>query len=74
MSEPIYTQPQIEEAWTDYNTEQILRVLKDGKWTAYDETGNPDLRAYLQDGATRAELVNLKTVMSFPKYLKKHYD
>ena len=70
MSEPIYTQPQIEEAWTEYNAKQVLRVLKDGQWKIYDKTLiNPNAI-----GGTRAELVNLKTVMSFPKYLKKHYD
>ena len=73
MSEPIYTQPQIDEAWAEYNAKSVMRVLKGGEWKTYDlgtaATGEPDKL----NGATRSEIVKLKTVMKFPEYLKRHY-
>ena len=73
MSEPIYTQPQIEEAWAEYKEKRVTRVLKDGKWTVHDFAVNSLTLPHYLAGATRSELVKLKTIMSFPKYLKKHY-
>jgi hypothetical protein len=80
MPEPIYTQAQIEEAWLEYKTRQTLRVLKDGKWKIYVTDGPTNrVESLFMTGpqlndATRAELVKISTVMSFPKYLKGHYD
>ena len=76
MSEPIYTQPQIEEAWKEYNAKTVMRILKGGEWKTYDlgsaANGTPGNIGSM-NGATRSEIVKLRTVMSFPKYLNKHY-
>jgi len=61
----VYTQKQVEDTWIDYQQKTVLRVLKDGKWKVYDQDKIDKI-----DG-TRAEIVKLKTVLSFPAYLKR---
>jgi len=56
----------IKDAWIEYKKRQVLKVLKDGKWEIRPLSKSTDL------SGTRAEVVKLHTVMSFPKYLEKY--
>ena len=80
MPEPIYTQPQIEEAWgryEDYRNQQVLQVLKNGRWecASIGDMGSNQAKYCKRKTVISfpAKYGKRKTIMSFPKYLKKHY-
>jgi len=64
-----YTLPQIKELWNKYRDINGLRILKDGRWKYLFGHQKQDLI-----GATRAEVVQLSQVMSFPEYLEKRRE
>ena len=63
----VYTSDQIKEAWDSYQSMKVLKVLKDGKWKVYKNISVSRI------DATKAEVVKINTVMSFPKFLEKEY-
>jgi len=63
----VYTSDQIKEAWDSYQSMKVLKVLKDGKWKVYKDI------SVARIDATKAEVVKINTVMSFPKFLEKEY-
>lgn len=64
MMEAVYTISQIKELWDDYQAAKAWRVLRAGKWKIYRKA--PDTT----DGATRAEMVDLKNYIDFPKFIE----
>jgi hypothetical protein len=64
-----YTQTEIEEAWTKYESSKVLTYLDNGvKKFKYLDGQRIDMK-----GITRAETKDLKTVMSFPRFLEKKW-
>ena len=61
-----YTLPEIKELWDKYQDTSGLRILKDGRWKYVFSNQKQHLI-----NATRAEVVRLAQVMTFPEYLKK---
>jgi hypothetical protein len=53
--------------WDDYSAKKVMRVLKDGVW----EVVPLDKRNQSLIASTRAEIVPLKKVQTFPEYLEK---
>lgn len=66
----VYTERIIEEAWGDYITKKVLKLLVDGKWK-YRLVEEQVSRGAVN--ATKAEVVTINKVMGFPKFLKKYY-
>jgi hypothetical protein len=63
----IFTMAEIKTYWDDYSTKKVMRVLNNGEWELVPlEKRNQSLIA-----STRAEIVPLKKVQSFPEYLEK---
>ena len=67
MPEKTFTLPEIKKHWDKYSSISGLRILRQGKWVYEFPARN--LRHI--DGV-RAEVVELKQVMSFVKYLEKY--
>ena len=63
----VYTLNQLKEAWQSYNTDKVMKVLKDGKWYIMP-TGSK-----LDSGVTGARVETCSNVMSFIGYLEKYY-
>ena len=65
----VYSLNQIKEAWAEYGSRTVLKVLKDGKWkvTEIPKGGLKNI------SATKASVVKIKDVMSFPKFLETVY-
>ena len=61
-----YTLLDIKDLWNKYEKVSGLRILKDGKWKYIFGNQKQELI-----NATRAEVVQLSQVMTFPDYLKK---
>ena len=61
---PTYNQAQIDKAWSEYRKAKAWRVLRGGEW--YLQFTNPDLSM-----ATRAEMVDVRAYMGFPKWLER---
>jgi len=55
------------EEFKEFSNTKVFRVLREGKWVVLPLKGAQNI-----DG-TRAEVVPVKSVMSFPKYLKAKY-
>lgn len=68
MKKQLYSIEFLESAWKDYTTKKVLKMLIKGKWVIkpLDEHGGPV-------AATRAEVVVISKVISFPKFLRKYY-
>lgn len=62
----VFTIEDIETAWKEYETTDVLRVLKEGKWTTTTIKGQ---KIGPIDG-TKAKMRALSDVMDFPEYLK----
>lgn len=64
-----YTIELLEEAWKDYTTRKVLKMLINGKWVvkSLDEHKKSPITA------TRAEVVVISKTMGFPKFLRKYY-
>jgi hypothetical protein len=60
----VFTIDDIKNAWSKYRKEKAWRVLRAGEWTLCFKT------PVTGDGVVRAEMINLRQEMSFPKYLK----
>ena len=60
---------QIKEAWAEYGSKTVLKILKDGKWKMV-EMPKGGLKNI---SATKASVVKIKDVMSFPKFLETVY-
>ena len=56
----------IEAAWKEYTTVQVLRILRQGKWHTEVMDGRP--RGNF-DG-TQAKIQFMKDVMDFPEYMR----
>jgi len=67
--ESVYTQDQIKEAWAEYHTKKVMKILKDGKWTVHKL--KPGLRNI---EGTKASIVTVNEVMGFPKFLETVYS
>jgi len=65
--ETVYSLDQIKEYWEEYQTKKAWRVLRGGKWKVYLKAPNTT------DGATKAEMINIKDKVSFPKFLEMFY-
>jgi hypothetical protein len=65
MSDSIYTQGQIIEAWESYKTESWYRVQKDGK--SYVRRHMPNMEREVITKCTMAKVCDL---MEFPRYLE----
>lgn len=64
-----YTIEEIEQHWKEYSGKKALRVLQNGKWIAkYPVTQ----KVIDENIGTRREMVLLKQVVSFPKYLREY--
>ena len=57
----------IKDAWTEYKTKNVLRVLRDGKWKTMPSTDVDKIKG------TRAEVVSVSVVVSFPEFLEENY-
>lgn len=68
MSKKSYTINQIEKHWAKYEKARVMKVMRGGKTELVEMKGAgiPRLQA------TRASIVNLSTVISFPEYLRKN--
>lgn len=55
------------EAWKDYTTRKVLRVLRDGKWHVQP------FKAGVKIEGTSAMVVTIDKVMGFPRFLSKYY-
>jgi hypothetical protein len=66
----VYNEQQIQSAWQDYITDKIVEIKRNGK-KEYKEF-KPGWMDRV-DG-TRAKVVQICKVMSFPKYLKKVFN
>ncbi len=66
--ENIYTDEIIKDAWKDYTTKKVLKMLIKGEWVIkpLDEHKGPV-------AATKAEVVVISKTMGFPKFLRKYY-
>jgi hypothetical protein len=61
-----FTVDDIEKIWKAYNEKNVLRALKDGKWTTIaNEVDRVD--------ATSVKMEALPDVMEFPEYLRKEW-
>lgn len=61
-----FTMAEIKTYWDDYSTKRVMRTLTNGVWEIVpDNKRNQHLIA-----STRAEIVPLKKVQSFPEYLE----
>jgi hypothetical protein len=58
-----YSLDKIKDHWDDYQAANCWRALRGGKWTIY--TKQPDL-----SDAVSCQMVKVRTVMSFPRYLE----
>ena len=66
-SEKVYTLQEIRELYIEWENTPLLRVLKQGKWTYQPvQKGKPIGNI---DGI-KAQVVSIKSVMSFPKFIK----
>ena len=63
-----YTLKDIEVAWKKYESESVLRVMKEGKWKTIPLKG----RGIPRITATQAKVAKLKDIISFPEYLKQN--
>ncbi len=63
----IFTMAEIKTYWDDYSTKKVMRVLNNGEW----ELVPLEKRSQSLIASTRAEIVPLKKVQSFPEYLEK---
>jgi len=66
-----YTLKDIEALWKGYDCETVLRILKEGKWQTMQILKGKGIPRI---AATRAKVVKVKDVMSFPEYLKRIED
>lgn len=63
----VYTLDQIKDAWQEYRTKKVMKVSYSGKWYIQP------LGTGLLDSAVNPQVVTYKDVLSFPKFLEKHY-
>ena len=62
-----YTEADIGSAWNRYQSTQVLKVLRNGRW----ETARIGISP---KNATRVVLTTTDKAMSFPKFLKEYYN
>ena len=58
-----YTLQEIKDTWESYREAKGWRVQRNGEWELYME--HPDT-----SNATKAEFINIRHFMGFPKYLE----
>jgi hypothetical protein len=66
MPERTYTLDEIRDLWERYNSERVVRIMKDGKWQIVSPKS-------IQGGlisATRAEHTIRRLAQSFPEFLE----
>jgi len=62
----IFTLSEITDLWSEYSAGKVLRVMRGGKWEFIPMNGKGIPRIE----GTRAEVVDLKKIMPFPKFLE----
>ena len=67
MSHRAYTLETIRRAWIEYKKKNVLRVLRDGSWVTMPSTEVDKI------AGTRAEVIKMSVVMSFPEFLEENY-
>lgn len=65
----VWTINQINEAWKEYAGKKVIKVLRNGKWEIEPVKGG--LPSNIR--GVRAEVVFLKSIVSFPQYLQDNY-
>jgi hypothetical protein len=65
-----YTQIEIEAAWEVYQSKKVITYLDNG----VKKFKHLDGKRLDMTGIMRAQTVDLKTVMSFPEFLKKKWS
>ena len=68
----VYTLSQLVEAWASYNTDKVMKIQQDGKWHIRPVGVGMNM-SRLGDGVTGARVETYSNVMSFIRYLEKHY-
>lgn len=58
-----YSLDELKVLWPSYDKAKTMRVLRDGKWEVTESRG-------MIPGATRAEVIPLKQVRTFPEWLE----
>lgn len=58
-----YSMEELKSLWPSYDKAKVMRVLKDGVWEITEGRG-------MIPGATKAEIVPMKQVKTFPEYLE----
>jgi hypothetical protein len=75
----VYNEQQIQSAWQDYITDKIVEIKRTDKIVEIKRNGKKEYKEFKPgwmdrvDG-TRAKVVQICKVMSFPKYLKKVFN
>ena len=58
-----YSMEELKSLWPSYDKAKTMRVLKDGTWIVTENRG-------MIPGATKAEIVPMSQVKTFPEYLE----
>jgi hypothetical protein len=62
-----YTHDELKVFWADYSQKKCMRILKDGSWLIVPM----NTQRQMHIAGTKAEIVPLKLVKTFPEYLEE---
>lgn len=65
----VFTPNQIKEAWKDYKSRRVMKVLKQGKWQYHELNG----KGLPHVEGVKASVVTMSDVLEFPTFLEKEY-